>query len=126
MKRFRGTLSSNKGFTLMELVVVLAMMVILVSILMPKLVTQKANTDRMQRAKTAEVVQKSIAQYYAYEGRFPDLSGSSFVNGTLNSQALCDEFRDQLRLVTNAIVPLEPNHYTYDEATGSFALVPEA
>ena len=125
MKRFRGTLSSNKGFTLMELVVVLAMMVILVSILMPKLVTQKANTDRMQRAKTAEVVQKSIAQYYAYEGRFPDLSGSSFVNGTLNSQALCDEFRDQLRLVTNAIVPLEPNHYTYDEATGVFALVPE-
>ena len=125
MKRFHGTLCSNKGFTLMELVVVLAVMVILLGILMPKLVTQKANTDRMQRAKTAEVVQKSIAQYYAYEGRFPDLSGSSFVSGTLNSQALCDEFRDQLRLVTNAIVPLEPNHYTYDEATGAFALVPE-
>ena len=125
MKRFHGTLASKKGFTLMELVVVLAMMVILVGILMPKLVTQKAHTDRMQREKTAEVVQKAIAQYYAYEGRFPDLSGTSFVSGTLNSQALCDEFRDQLRLVTNAIVPLEPNYYNYDEATGAFAPLPE-
>ncbi len=125
MKWMHRAIIDKKGFTLMELVIVMVMMVILISILMPNLIAQKENTDRMQRAKTAEVVQKSIAQYYAYEGRFPDLSGSSFVSGTLNSQALCDEFRDQLRLVTNAIVPLEPNHYTYDEATGVFALVPE-
>ena len=125
VKRLFGKQGSNKGFTLMELVVVLAVMVILVGILMPKLVTQKENTDRMQRKKTTEVVQKTLAQYYAYNGSFPELSGAAFVSGTLSSQALCDEFRVELRLVTDAIVPLEPGYYTYDELTGSFALIEE-
>lgn len=118
MKQFRDRFG-KLGFTLMELVVVLAVMTILVGILMPKLVTQKASTDRMQRTKTAEVVQKAIAQYYAYEGRFPDLSS----DGDLMSQGVCDELYGALRLVTDAILPLEPGYYTYSEAQGSFRLI---
>ncbi|MCE5235384.1 MAG: type II secretion system protein [Clostridiaceae bacterium] len=118
MKRLRSKLG-KKGFTLMELVVVLAVMTILVGILMPNLITQKANTDRMQREKTAEVVQKALAQYYAYEGAFPKLT-QSFPTVALD-EGLCAELYTQLRLVTDAILPLEAGYYTYNEATGEFA-----
>ena len=85
MKRHYGK-PNSKGMTLMELVVVLAVMVILVGMLMPNLVKQKENTDRMQRQKTAEVVQKALAQYYAYEGAFPDIAGAAPFNGLLDTQ----------------------------------------
>lgn len=126
MEQLHGNFLNKKGFTLMELVVALAVIVILVGILMPKLVTQKAYTDHMQREKTAEVVRKVVAQYYAYEGSFPDISGPVVFSGGLSTQELCDEFRDQLRLVTDAIVSLEPGYYTYDEQTGSFDLIEPA
>lgn len=118
-----GSKLGKKGFSLMELVVVLAVMVILVGILMPNLLTQKANTDRMQRAKTAEVVQKAIAQYYAYEGRFPDLAAEGFADGILN-EALCTELYRELRLVTDPLLPLEAGYYHYTESTGAFVLAP--
>lgn len=123
MKRLRGKLGTQ-GFTLMELVVVLAMMTILVAILMPNLVTQKASTDRMQRVKTAEVVQKTIAQYYAYEGGFPVLTAN--VPGVPLNEALCTELYTRLRLVTDVLLPLEAGYYTYNEATGEFACIEPA
>lgn len=119
MKRHFGK-PNSKGMTLMELVVVLAVMVILIGILMPNLVKQKENTDRMQREKTAGVVQKALAQYYAYEGVFPDIAGEAPFNGLLDTQELCDELYAKLRLVTDAILPLEPGYYQYNEGSGEF------
>lgn len=108
------------GFTLLELVVVIAVITILVGILLPNLITIKANSDHLQNENTAKVVQKALNQYYAYEGRYPDIPG--YTAGNALDQTQCTQLVDALKLVTDANPNLAPGLYTYDTTTGAFAL----
>ena len=122
MRQKRIHSHTTGGFTLMELVVVMAVLVILVGILLPNLMTIKANSDRLEHENIAKVTQKALNQYYAYEGRYPDIPG--FSSGALSSQTLCDQLTGQLKLVTDATPELVPGIYTYNEATGTFSVLP--
>ncbi len=69
-------MSNNKGFTLIELMVVVAIIGILASIALP------AYQDYIGRSKVAEMftlskpLKQAVADYYAYHGKMPADNGS--------------------------------------------------
>lgn len=122
MLRKRISPRHTGGFTLLELVVVIAVITILVGILLPNLMTIKANSDRLEHENIAKVVQKALNQYYAYEGRYPDIV--DFSSGALATQTECSELVAALKLVTDANPELDPGIYAYNETTGAFNVLP--
>lgn len=124
MKRHSSNLKSIKGFTLMELVAVIAVLTILMGILMPNLITQKQHMDRFDREKTAEVATRAAAQYYAFEGAYPQIWEDAAVEKNIDAE-LSEKLYNELREVTNTLLPLEPGYYMYNRVTGAIALIPD-
>ena len=124
MKRHPSNLKSIKGFTLMELVAVIAVLTILMGILMPNLITQKQQMDRFDREKTAEVATRAVAQYYAFEGAYPQIWEDADIAKVIDAD-LSEKLHTELREVTNTLLPLEPGYYMYNRLTGTIALIPD-
>lgn len=111
------------GFTLMELVIVMAVITILVGMALPSLSGYARRAEQMEREDHQELVQKALRQYYAYEGSYPNVDDLDADAGFVwLSQDQADQLRDLLTSVTTA--RLNTSDYTcrYDEGKGSFAL----
>lgn len=65
-------MNNNKGFTLMEMILVLFIIGILVAIAYPSLAQYRENAIVSEGAKLEKVINKAIIQYYALQGRYPD------------------------------------------------------
>ncbi|MEG2353030.1 MAG: type II secretion system protein [Clostridium sp.] len=61
----------KKGFTLVELLVVIAMMGILLAISVPGFVQSVNKSKEMERVKHEEMINTSLRQYYAIELKYP-------------------------------------------------------
>lgn len=93
----------HKGFTLVEMVVVLGILGILLSIGVPGFVQSVDRSREMERAKHEEMINMGIRQYYAIELKYP-ISGSESP----------EELKDKLnKLRTLHYIDLEDNSYTY-------------
>lgn len=110
---------NTHGFTLIEVVAVMAVLTILVGIAVPSLSAYHRHGQETERAGQEELVDKALRQYYAFEGEFPSLGGSGDVTLT-DIQA--QELQRALRTVTSARINIESYTYTYNEETGACRL----
>lgn len=112
---------NRSGFTLMEIVVVMAVLVILVGLTSPSLLTYAQNAKKLEMNDHQELVQKAISQYFAYEGYFPALGLDPADEDHELSAAQKQELHDDLLSVTSARLNLDYT-YTYNQSTGTCTL----
>lgn len=117
-------IKQHGGFTLMEVVIVMAIIVILVGIGLPSLAQYHRNAQKIELEHAQELAQKGISQYYAFEGAYPradvpdDQSDAPVTLTDAQEQTLRDQLlkRTQTRLDTAAFT------YTYTRDTGRITL----
>ena len=107
----------NKGFTLIELIVTLAILAILAGVAYPSLMAYRQNARAHELVKYSETVAKALKQHYAFEGRYPALSGYSGA-GALN-ETQTDQLRAALKSKTGFTLNTSAYIYRdYDAAAG--------
>ena len=114
---------NGKGFTLIEIVLVMAVLTILTGLLAPSLSAYYRNGREIERRNHEELVNKALRQYYAYEGHYPDPDPHEAdpVEGVL-TDAQEQRLRDLLRLVTTVRIDTEKYVFTYSQSTGKCTL----
>ena len=65
------------GFTLIELIVVLAIMAILFSVIIPPMLDYRATVSERERLANHSAISDAIRQCYALEGRYPPAVGET-------------------------------------------------
>ena len=111
------------GFTLMELVIVMAVITILVGMALPSLSGYARQAEQMEREDHQELIQKALRQYYAYEGDYPDVDDLDADAGAAPlTQDQADQLRDLLDSVTTARLNTADYTCRYDEGKGSIVL----
>ena len=88
----------EEGFTLIELIVVLAVMGILLSVLIPPLMNYRLEVVEKERQANEDALNKAIRQCYALEGRYPPAVGETGLD----------------YLTENYGVVVKPNVYRYE------------
>ena len=76
INRRQGT-QNVAGFTLIELIVVLAVMGVLLSVLVPPLIQYRMEAVEKERHANEDALNKAIRQCYALEGRYPPAMGET-------------------------------------------------
>lgn len=71
MQKIRRQLQNEKGFTLMELMVVIAVIGILAAMVLPKFATATASSQEAKAKADVRTVIGALEIYYADNGRYP-------------------------------------------------------
>ena len=114
---------NTRGFTLMEVVVVMAILTILVGVAVPSLSAYYRHSQETERAGQEELAGKALRQYYAFEGGFPDLADLAPADGEKQlTDAQAGELQRTLRTVTSVRINIADYTYIYNEETGACRL----
>ena len=92
-----GSGNGDGGFTLIELVVVIAVMSLLLSVLVPPVLAYKDKVADRERLANQTAINDAIRQCYALEGRYPPALGDTGL----------DYLRDNYRII------VKPDMYLY-------------
>lgn len=93
-------MSNNKGFTLVEMIIVLAIIGIIIAMTYPSLSRTADMANENDRAKQEYVVNKALIEYYALTGTYP--------SSTDNNWALASDLKSQTGVILN------PEKYQYN------------
>jgi len=72
---------NNKGFTLVELLVVISIVGVLSSIVLISITETRKKANDAKRMHDMEQIQKALSIYYNDNGRYPSISGDSCCDG---------------------------------------------
>jgi len=86
MTKFRKRLQGSAGFTLVELIVVIAVLGILAGIAIPRLTGVRDEAEKQTLESNAQTVRNAIEMYYASEGAYPD--GTSSLSAIGNEMSI--------------------------------------
>lgn len=102
---FSKKIHNRKGFTLIELVVVIAILGILAAIAVPRFADQTANAQKSACLANQRTIESAIAMYYANNSStFPANLAALETANLLNAVPTC---------------PTDKTAYTYDKDTGA-------
>jgi len=78
---------SNKGFTLMEMLIVVTIIGILSAIIIPRLFTSTTSAKKSAREAERQTINSQIELFYFIEGVYPDGTVSNATSGDFTSAA---------------------------------------
>ena len=78
---------SNKGFTLMEMLIVVTIIGILSAIIIPRLFTSTTSAKKSAREAERQTINSQIELFYFIEGVYPDGTASNETSGDYISAA---------------------------------------
>ena len=90
-RRHDPTGAVRRGFSLVELVIVVTIIGILASIAVPRMTSAAANAESNALQATLANVRKAIDVYYAEHGKYP---GYNYVSGSADNAAFVDQLLD--------------------------------
>ena len=111
----------SKGFTLLELLVVIGIIAILSTIAVAALNTARAKARDVKRMHDLRVISKALDMYYADYGYYPHVSGFWFTSGYYSSD-WDNDFKNELKdyiaelpvpPINDGMAPYEGDGYTY-------------
>jgi len=73
----RETKNSSGGFTLIELIVALAIIAIIFSLAIPPMLDYRESMSERERIANQSAINDAIRQCYALEGRYPPATGET-------------------------------------------------
>jgi len=94
------TISSNKGFTLIELMVVVGIIGILASLALPQYRSYVVRAQLVESLTLAREVQDGVQDYYKHHGRFPKNNKQA---GVPEPQYLIGNYVKQIQVADGAI-----------------------
>lgn len=109
-------MKTKKGMTLMELILVVAVITVLASLTAPDLMRQLENGREHERSRYEEVVNGVLAQYIALTGELPGLDAGQL------SAAAEQALQERLYMVTGVSIDIDAYAYSYNAATASLSL----
>lgn len=105
-------LNGKKGFTLIELVIVIAVIAIVIGAALPRLSAYSEKQTEANRDNQEYVVNKAIKQYYALTGAYPKYSKYIGSDGVFNDE----KFAADLATKTGAMIDAATYNIVYYEA----------
>ncbi|MEM7307215.1 MAG: prepilin-type N-terminal cleavage/methylation domain-containing protein [Planctomycetota bacterium] len=107
----------NQGFTLIELIVVVAILAILAGVLVPRVSNHMASARDARRLADVKTVRNAVEQYYMDKGAYPAANQNASYGGWDVSQDgdFVQVLRDEGYLDDQAVDPIndETFHYRY-------------
>jgi prepilin-type N-terminal cleavage/methylation domain-containing protein len=101
-KRTKG----DKGFTLIELIVVIAVLGVLATLIIPKVVGVKSDAETAAMDANARIIKNALERYYLEHGKYPDDLGD-LVDGGYLPDEIPEDFGE---------------YYSYDKDSGDLNL----
>ena len=100
--------SNKRGFTLIELIVVIAVLLVLVTIAVPKFMGQTQKATLTKHLASAKTIEDAANIYNIEKGRFPRLSETAYTSEEVTAYA------DNILSLTGEEVILDPDGNYYD------------
>ncbi|MDF2685180.1 MAG: prepilin-type N-terminal cleavage/methylation protein [Clostridia bacterium] len=125
---------ADKGFTLIELVVIVAIMGIMAAFIVPSLYGYKKTAVEGERQRLEMAINKGLIQYYSFRGEYPNPKvGGVPIGIGLLSEAELTALSEEIDKVTgttmkNTVLDYEDQFeykktaFTHDGATGPFRI----
>ena len=112
LMNIRKSMKSQKGFTLVELMIVIVIIGILAAIAVPKLSGSTAEANLAKAKADVRTVQSAVAIYYAKNSAYPTSATFAALVTDLNTAGLLQD---------TTITVATGHTYTYDKTTGAVA-----
>ncbi len=103
-KRTKG----DKGFTLIELIVVIAVLGVLATLIIPKVVGVKSEAETKAMDANARIIKNALERYYLKHGKYPGELGELVEEGYLDE--IPDSFVNHGKIPDNV-----ENYYVYKQ-----------
>lgn len=118
-------MNSNKGFTLIELIIVLAIIAIMAATMFPSLQAYRQRGNEQEREHHEYMLNKAVKQYYALTGRYPSLASGIDYNTTEYELTTDGESKIEQELVSKTGFRPDKSKYdfVYDPDNHSFTVI---
>ncbi|MBD3948628.1 prepilin-type N-terminal cleavage/methylation domain-containing protein [Tuanshanicoccus lijuaniae] len=101
-------IKNKKGFTLIEMLIVLIIVALLMAIIIPNVAGQRDRIEKQARANIAEIIETQVNTYNLVESS-KDASLAKLVSEGYITQKQSDEAERLLKLTSDAVIQLPIN-----------------
>lgn len=110
MKKWKKHLKNEKGFSLIEMLIVIAILALLASLIIPRLTTSLDEAENTTNEANIKLVQSAVERYYFDKKEYPTTDKS---NGGSSGVAI-----DMKALVDGGYIDKAPDGHTYTLKNG--------
>lgn len=118
-------MQNRKGFTLLEMIIVMAIIAIIIGVAFPRLSAYQEQNKQQELQNQEYLVNKGIKQYYAFTGKYPNCTYNS-TTGLLDPAPAANgavKLQEELAKKTGIHIDIDNFDFSYPaDGSGGFLL----